>query len=159
MLSSGSGPRPAELCWKGDPLSFSIVRVPDYAGFAVLAFRGELDITDAQVLSSRLADIVSREPWVIVDLTELEFVDCGSCRLLAGARDLARRAGGDVLLAGPRGAVARILVLTGWAEVFSVFPGVELAAFSAGLSALGGRLAAAGAGEPAAAEQGYLGAA
>jgi hypothetical protein len=64
-----------------------------------------------------------------------------------------------VLLAGPRRTVARVLVLTGWAEVFSVFPGVELAAFSAGLSALGGRLAAAGAGEPAAAEQGYLGAA
>jgi hypothetical protein len=41
--------------------------VPDCAGFAVLALRGELDFTDAQVLSSWLADIVSREPWVIVD--------------------------------------------------------------------------------------------
>jgi anti-sigma B factor antagonist len=135
-------------------------RVPDCAGCAVLALRGELDFSDAQVLSSWLADIVSREPWVIVDLAGLEFMDCSSCRVLAGARDLARRAGGDVLLAGPRGAVARILVLTGWADVFPVFPSVELAAFSAGLSALGGRLAAAGAGEPvAAAEQGYLGAA
>jgi anti-anti-sigma factor len=138
---------------------FLFAKVPDCDGCAVLALRGELDFTDAQVLSSWLADIVSREPWVIVDLAGLEFMDCGSCRVLAGARDLARRAGGDVLLARPRGAVARVLVLTGWAEVFSVFPAVELAAFSAGLSALGG-LAAAGTGEPAAAaEQGYLGAA
>jgi anti-sigma B factor antagonist len=138
---------------------FSFARMPDYAGFAVLALRGELDITDRQVLSSWLADIASGEPWVIVDLAELEFIDCGSCWLLAGARDLVRRAGGDLLLAGPRGAVARILVLTGWAEVFSVFPAVGLAAFSAGLSALDGRLAAAGTGEPVAAEQDYLGAA
>jgi anti-anti-sigma factor len=137
---------------EGRPLAFSFVKVPNYAGFAVVALRGELDITDAQALSSWLVDIVSREPWVIVDLAELEFVDCGSCRLLAGARDLARRAGGDVLLAGPRGVVAQVLVLTGWAEVFSVFPVVELAAFSAALSALGGRLAATGAREPAAAE-------
>jgi anti-sigma B factor antagonist len=138
---------------------FSFARVPDYAGFAVVALRGELDISDAQVLASWLADIVSREPWVIVDLAELEFMDCGSCRVLAGARDLARRAGGDVLLAGPRGVAARVLVLTGGAEVFSVFPAVGLAAFSAGLSALGGRLAAAGTEEPAAADQGYQGAA
>jgi anti-anti-sigma factor len=134
--------------------------MPDYAGFAVLALRGELDITDAPVLSPWLDGIVSREPWVIIDLAELEFIDCGSCRLLAGARDLALRAGGDVLFAGPRRTVARVLVLTGWAEVFSVFPAVGLAAFSAGLSALSGKLAAAGVGEPAAAvEQGYLGAA
>lgn len=139
---------------------FSSARVPDYAGFAVVAWRGELDISSAQIPSSWLADIVSREPWVIVDLAELEFIDCGSCRLLAGARDLARRAGGDVLLAGPRGAVARVLGLTGGAEAFSVFPAVGLAAFSAGLSALGAKLAAAGAGQSAAAaEHGYLGAA
>jgi anti-anti-sigma factor len=139
---------------------FLFARVPDCAGFAVLALRGELDFTDTQVLSSWLADIVSREPWVIVDLAGLDFIDCSSCRALAGARDLARRAGGDVLLARPHGAVARVLLLTGWAEEFSVFPAVELAAFSAGLSALGGRLAAASARESAAAaEQGYVGAA
>jgi anti-anti-sigma factor len=148
------------LCWKGGLLMFLFARVPDCAGVAVLALRGELDFTDTQVLSSWLTDIVSREPWVILDLAGLEFIDCGSCRVLAGARDLARLAGGDVLLAGPRGVVARVLMLTGWAEVFSVFPVVGLAAFSAGLSALGGRLAAASAGESAAAaERDYLGAA
>jgi hypothetical protein len=50
-----------------------------------------------------------------------------------------------VLLAGPRGAVARLL-LTGRAGEFSVFPSVGVAAFSAGLAVIGTRLAADGAG-------------
>jgi len=128
-------------------LTCSVVGMPGYAGCAVLALRGELDITDAEGLSSRLADVVSGEPWVIVNLADLAFIDCRSFRVLAGARDLARAAGGDVLLAGPRGEAARMLVLTGWDEVFSVFPGVGLAAFSAGLAAFSGRLVASRAGE------------
>lgn len=49
-----------------------------------------------------------------------------------------------MLLAGPRGAVARLLVLTGRDRVFSVFPSVGVAGFSAGLAAIGIRLAAVG---------------
>jgi hypothetical protein len=45
-----------------------------------------------------------------------------------------------------RGAVARLL-LTGRDRVFSVFPSVGVAAFSAGLAAFGTGLAADGAGE------------
>jgi len=87
---------------------------------------------------------------VIVDLTNLACIDCGSLDVLAGARDRAQLAGGDVLLAGPRGAVAHLL-LTGQAGEFSVFPSVGVAAFSAGLAAIGTRLAADGGGESLAA--------
>ena len=86
-----------------------------------------------------------------MDLANLAYIDCSSLGVLAGARQRARLAGGDVLLAGPRGAVARVLLLTDRAGVFSVFPSVGVAAFSAGLAALGIRLAADGAGESLAA--------
>ena len=56
-----------------------------------------------------------------------------------------------MLLAGPRGAVAWMLLMTGRDGVFPVFPSVGVAAFSAGLAAIGTRLAADGAGEPLAA--------
>ena len=49
-----------------------------------------------------------------------------------------------MLPAGPRGAVARLLLLTGRPGEFSVFPSVGVAAFSAGLAAIGSRLAADG---------------
>jgi anti-sigma B factor antagonist len=114
-----------------------------YGGCVVLALRGELDVSDRADLSSRLTTVVSCGPWVIVDLTYLAYLDCLSLAVLAGARKRAQLAGGDVLLAGPRGAVARLLLLTGWDRVFSVFPSVGVAAFSAGLEAFGTRLAAA----------------
>ena len=138
-------------------MACSFVSTRGYAGCAVLAARGELDITDRAELSSRLAALMSCGPWVLVDLTNLAYIDCSTLGVLVGARERAQLAGGDVLLAGPRGAVARLLLLTGWDRVFSVFPSVGVAAFSAGLAAFGIKLAADGAAEsPAAATEGMV---
>jgi hypothetical protein len=82
-----------------------------------------------------------------VDLTNLAYMDCGALGVLAAVRERAQLAGGDVLLAGPRGAVAWMLLLTGRAREFSVFPSVGVAAFGARLAAIGTRLATDGAGE------------
>jgi anti-anti-sigma factor len=135
-----------------DPVACSFVSTRGYAGSAVLTLRGELDVSDRAELSSRLAASVSCGPWVIVDLPDLAFMDCSSLAVLVGAREQALLAGGDVLLAGPRRMVVRLLLLTGQDRVFSVFPSVGVAAFSAGLAAIGTRLAAEGVREsPAAA--------
>jgi len=149
FVPSGSRPRLAVVL-EDDPVACSFVSTRGYADCAVLALRGEVDISDRAELSSRLADVASCGPWVIVDLTNLACIDCGSLDVLAGARDRAQMAGGDVLLAGPRSAVAHLL-LTGQAGEFSVFPSVGVAAFSAGLAAIGTRLAADGGGESLAA--------
>src|SRR6185295_16110467 len=149
FVPSGSRPRLAVVL-EDDPVACSFVSTRDYADCAVLALRGELDISDRAELSSRLAAVVSCGPWVIVDLTNLACIDCGSLDVRAGARDRAQLAGGDMLLAGPRGAVAHLL-LTDRAGEFSVFPSVGVAAFSAGLAAIGTRLAAHGAGKSLAA--------
>jgi len=139
-----------------DPVACSFVSTRGYADCAVLALGGDLDISDGAELSSRLAAVVSCGPWVIVDLTNLAYIDCSSLGVLVGARERAQLAGGDVLLAGPRGAVARLLLLTGRAGVFPVFPSVGVAAFSAGLVAFGIRLAADGAWEALAAATGGM---
>ena len=128
-------------------MACSFGSVPGYAGCAVLALSGELDISDVAELSVRLTAVMSGEPWVIVDLTDLAFIDCSSLWVLAGARERTRLAGGDVLLAGPRGAVTRLLLLTLWGREFSVFPSVGLAGFSAGLAKFSSKLAASQAGE------------
>ena len=125
-------------------MACSFVSTRDYAGCAVLALRGDLDSSDRAELSSRLAAVASCGPWVIADLTNLAYTDCGSLGVLAAVRERAQRAGGDVLPAGPRGAVAWMLLLTGRAGEFSVFPSVGVAAFGARLAAIGTRLAAIG---------------
>ncbi len=92
----------------------------DYDNQAVVALCGELDVTDAAGVAVALAGVVACHPNVIIDLTGLEFIDCGGLRALAGAREQARRAGGELLLAAPQRLVLRMLALTGLVDVFSV---------------------------------------
>ena len=132
-------------------MACSFVSVPGYADCAVLALSGEVDISDAAELSARLTAVMSGEPWVIVDLADLAFIDCSSLGVLVGARERARLAGGDVLLAGPRGVVTRLLLLTRLGREFSVFSSVGLAGFSAGLAKFSSKLAASKAGDSVAA--------
>jgi anti-anti-sigma factor len=56
---------------------------------------------------------------IIVDLAALGFIDCCALGALGRVRAQARQAGGDLLLAAPRGPVRRILALTGLIDVFS----------------------------------------
>ena len=90
---SGSRPRLAVVL-EDDPVACSFVSTRDYAGCAVLALRGDLDISDRAELSSRLAAVVSCGPWLIVDLTNLAYIDCGSLGVLvecAGAGSVGGR--------------------------------------------------------------------
>ena len=96
-------------------------------GHAVVGLYGELDVTDAVGLTVALADIAVCYPNIIIDLTSLEFIDCCGLRALARAREQARRAGGDLLLAAPPRLALQILALIGLADVFSVHASVEQA--------------------------------
>jgi anti-sigma B factor antagonist len=103
------------------------VSTVEYDGHAVAALRGELDVTEAAGVAAALAAIVVRYPNLVIDLTGLEFIDCCGLRALNEAREQARRAGGDLLLAAPQRLVRRLLGLTGLADVFSVHASLELA--------------------------------
>ncbi len=94
---------------------------------AIVCLRGELDVVDAAGLTVALAGVMASCPNIIIDLTDLEFIDCGGLWVPAGAREQARRAGGDLLLAAPQRLVLRVLALTGLADVFSVYASVALA--------------------------------
>jgi anti-sigma B factor antagonist len=100
-------------------------------GHIVVALRGELDIVDAAGVAAALAAVVAREPGIVVDLADLEFIDSSGVAALAWVRKYARGAGGDLLLAAPRPEVVRILALTRLVDVFTVHMSVEEAIGSA----------------------------
>ena len=99
----------------------------EYGGHVVVALDGELDVVDAAGVMAVLAAAAARDPRIIVDLAALEFIDCCALGVLGLVRAQARQAGGDLLLAAPRGPVQRILALTGLIGVFSVHASVEQA--------------------------------
>ncbi len=82
-------------------------------GYAVPTARRELDVTSSAGVKSAIAALTARHPVVIVELSAVEFMDCGVLGALLRVQRLARQGGGDVLLAAPVAMVLRLLGLTG----------------------------------------------
>jgi anti-sigma B factor antagonist len=86
--------------------------------YAVTAVRGEPDITSSAGVMSAIAALTPQHPVVIVELSAVEFMDCGALGALLRVQRLARQGGGDVLLAAPAAIALRLLCLTGMDKVF-----------------------------------------
>jgi anti-anti-sigma factor len=82
-------------------------------GGYVVVPRGELDTADAKSTASAVAELAEGEQQLIIDLEALEYIDCHALSGFRRARDMARQAGGDMLLAAPHGLVLRLLTLVG----------------------------------------------
>jgi anti-sigma B factor antagonist len=108
-------------------------------GHVVVALRGELDVTGAAEAEAAITALVARDRYLVIDMSALDFIDCSSLGALLPARALARRGGGDVVLAAPQPHARRLLALTGQDEVFWVQASV--AAAIAGLASCQARYA------------------
>src|SRR5258708_15801543 len=106
---------------KGDPSLTSVeLSHGRRDGQVVVMLSGELDVVDAARVAAALAVISASGNQIIVDLAGLEFIDSSGLAALVRAREHARNAGFDVLLAAPQQQVRRKLAITPLAQVFSV---------------------------------------
>jgi anti-sigma B factor antagonist len=91
-----------------------------------VSLRGELDLLSASSLQACLSGIRYRgRERLVVDLTGLAFIDCACLRVLAACREGIQARGHGFALAGPQGAVLRILSVTGLLSRFEVYDSVE----------------------------------
>jgi len=102
------------------------------AGCVVVALHGELDVCTAADGLSALTAPAAAGAQMIVDLAELAFMDCYSLNEIMAAREQAKRAGGDLVLAGPQPIVLRLLGLCDVVSRGLVFASVDEAASGAG---------------------------
>jgi len=124
---------PLLLTQKGDPEMVNLelsTRAGD--GQAVVVLRGELDVTEAASVAASLSVVATSGRDVIVDLAGLEYIDSSGLAALVLARQQARRAGYDLLLAAPQQQVLRMLAVTRLIDVFAVHARVDEAFCSAG---------------------------
>jgi anti-sigma B factor antagonist len=78
----------------------------------VVAFHGELTIKEAPSLrDSLLSAIRAGGQVLIVDLSDVSFLDQSAMGVVIGARARLVRSGGDLRLAGPQPKVARVIGL------------------------------------------------
>lgn len=91
-------------------------------GSRVLALRGELDLHGAAQLEPVLASTVGRHRRVVLDCTELTFIDSTGLGTILGALRALTRHGGGMAIACDNPTVLRVLTLTGVGGVIPVSP-------------------------------------
>jgi anti-anti-sigma factor len=94
----------------------------------VLTLDGELDLDTAQVLYSRLEDVVGRGDWrIVVDASALTFCDSTGLSALLTAHQACTSAGGFLRLAAPDELLTRLLAVVGLQATIPIYPTVESA--------------------------------
>ncbi|MEV7428461.1 MULTISPECIES: STAS domain-containing protein [unclassified Nocardioides] len=100
-----------------------VLHVEHEGGFAVVQARGEIDLATVGGFRMVLNDLmVDGHVDVVVDLTQVPFVDSSALGALVAAHRRARGLGGSLAVAGIQQPVARILELTGLDRVLATYP-------------------------------------
>ena len=100
------------------------VDVERTTGGSVVRVRGEVDLATSPALADALAGIAAADGPVVVDLTDVGFLDSSGLSVLLQARERLA-AGPGLRLVVTRPALTRVLAVTGLDEVFDVAPTVD----------------------------------
>jgi anti-anti-sigma factor len=98
-------------------------------GRAVVRLKGELDIATVDELRQHLHK--ARQSYgehVILDLTDLEFMDSQGLSVIINCHKAVNAAAGSLVLVAPRPIVRRTLEITGLSRRLDVFDSIEEAA-------------------------------
>jgi anti-sigma B factor antagonist len=100
------------------------VSVPESAGaaYSVVVLAGEVDATNSDELYGVLESVVTQQPrLLIVDMSELSFMDSTGLRMLLRSSRSLDQQGGVLALAAPQVSVARVLQLTRADQLIPVY--------------------------------------
>jgi len=108
-----------------DELSIDL-KTEDGGETLVFKLRGSLDLATAPTVRAALAEATEKGGHhLIVDLTQLEFLDSTGLGVLIGAHRRAAERGGTFKLVVTEGPISRLLNITGLIAVFAVYHSLE----------------------------------
>ena len=91
-------------------------------GVASIRVAGELDVATAPDLRACLLDAIATTRTVVVDLTDLGFIDSTGIGVLIGAAKRLAAEGGEIRLQGVRPKTMRVFEITGVARMIAIEP-------------------------------------
>ncbi len=91
------------------------------SGCAVVVAAGEIDLYTAPALRESLIRAGESSSRVVIDLTDVTFLDSTGLGVMLGALRRARTAERSVALVGPTDMVKRVLQITGLDQVFTTY--------------------------------------
>jgi anti-sigma B factor antagonist len=94
--------------------------------YTLVALDGEADVTNCNALREVLEAEVAKQPrTVIIDLSELRFMDSSALHVILRVNRTMDRQGGVLALASPRDPVAKMLRLTAADQLLPVYASVD----------------------------------
>ena len=108
----------------------AVAVAPDGPGRFVITLAGELDLAAADGFWAELEPLIEPSGVVVLDGTELSFLDSSGLRVLLLANAKAKEVGGKLRLVAPHRAVRRTLELTGANELVTTCDSVDEALVS-----------------------------
>lgn len=108
----------------------AVAVAPDGPGRFVVTLAGELDLAAADGFWAELEPLIEPSGVVVLDGTELSFLDSSGLRVLLLANAKAKEVGGKLRLVAPHRAVRRTLELTGANELVTTCDSVDEALVS-----------------------------
>ena len=98
------------------------VATADGDPYTLVALAGEADVPNSGALRELLDAEVAKEPsTLVIDLSELRFMDSSALHVILRANRTMDRQGGVLALAGPRDPVAKMLRLTAADQLLPVY--------------------------------------
>lgn len=92
-------------------------RTSSEPGRVTVALAGECDLATRDALATALRAAVKTAPLVVVDMSDLEFLDSSGLHSIVGAHHEAQDRGGQLWVVNATGTVAHVLDLTGVGEL------------------------------------------
>jgi anti-sigma B factor antagonist len=95
-------------------------------GLPVVAVKGEVDVYSAPTLKDNLTALLDAgQPTIVVDLTDVAFLDSTGLGALISARSASDQAGGSLPIVATQDRILKLFTITGLDGVFSIHPTVE----------------------------------
>jgi anti-sigma B factor antagonist len=92
----------------------------------VIEVKGEIDVYTAPVLREEISSLVDAEhTTIVVDLTQVSFMDSTGLGVLVGALKKVRTLGGDLALVINEEKILKVFRITALTQVFSIHPSLE----------------------------------
>ena len=106
---------------KKDPASPNIT--PRQSSSHVVPLKGEIDLHVSPTVTSTLNDVIDKKPErMVVDLSEVSYIDSAGLAALIQAMQKVESYGGKFMLAGLQETVRSIFEISRLDQVFQIFP-------------------------------------
>jgi anti-sigma B factor antagonist len=91
------------------------------SGWGVLAVKGEVDLYTSPQLKDKVGEMIEQgHSRLVIDLTDVGFMDSSGLGVLVTALKRARERDGSLALVCPEGSVHKVLTITGLDRVFPI---------------------------------------